>query len=60
MACALHAQYDGGTAGSGTAAGMVNGSAFNPNYHVGFERPEAWEMKYFVAVSLLSYTFHRP
>jgi hypothetical protein len=51
--CALQAQYGGGT-GSGAAAGASNRAAFNPNYHISFERPEAWGLKYFASVSLLS------
>jgi hypothetical protein len=27
---------------------------FNGNYHIGFERPEAWGLKYFASASLLS------
>ena len=39
--------------------GGLNGSAvaqtiLNQNYHVSFDRPEAWAMKYFVSSSLLS------
>ena len=34
-----------------TATGAV---ALNPNYHISFERPEAWGLKYFASVSLLS------
>ncbi len=33
-----------------TAAGPV----FSPNYHIGFDRPEAWGLKYFASASLLS------
>ena len=54
MACAAQAQYGGGATGSGAAAGMANGEAFNRNYHISFERPEAWGLKYFASVSLLS------
>jgi hypothetical protein len=43
------AQY-GGTSGA-TAGGA---SRFNSNYHVGFDRPEAWGLKYFASASLLS------
>jgi hypothetical protein len=54
LACGLHAQYGGGTTGSGAAMETANGTAFNRNYHIGFERPEAWGLKYFASVSLLS------
>lgn len=54
MACALQRQYGGGTTGSGSTAGTANGAAFNRDYHISFERPEAWGLKYFASVSLLS------
>jgi hypothetical protein len=54
MAGALHAQYGGGTVGSGAATATANGATFNSNYHISFERPEAWGLKYFASVSLLS------
>src|SRR5437016_2848027 len=41
------AQYGGGT-------GAAGAYVFNKNYHIGFERPEAWGLKYFASVSLLS------
>jgi hypothetical protein len=53
MACPLDAQY-GGTTGAGAPAGTTNASALNQNYHISFERPEAWGLKYFASVSLLS------
>jgi hypothetical protein len=31
-----------------------SGKVFNPNYHISFERPEAWGLKYYASVSLLS------
>lgn len=43
-------QY-GGTA-SGTAAGGANQS--NYNYHISFDRPEAWGLKYFASTTMLS------
>lgn len=55
LACALQAQYGGGTTGSGTAMETATGAvALNRNYHISFERPEAWGLKYFASVSLLS------
>src|SRR5262249_7834591 len=46
------AQYGGGgTGGGGTAAA---GSMLNRNYHLGFDRPEAWALKHFTSASLLS------
>jgi hypothetical protein len=33
---------------------MSAGGALNNNYHVGFDRPEAWGLKYFASSSLLS------
>src|SRR5215472_2166830 len=53
------AQYPGtggGTGTGGSAAGRSTASAytFHNNYHIGFERPEAWGLKYFASASLLS------
>jgi hypothetical protein len=60
------AQYGGGTTGgtSGTGSGGTTGGSgggvgvnaynFNKTYHMGFERPEAWGLKYFASSSLLS------
>lgn len=56
------AQYGGGSgsgSGSGTGSGTASGSTTNPavfgkNYHIGFDRPEAWGLKYFASSSLLS------
>ena len=57
------AQYGGGgggTTGGGTAAGGTTGAGvagaynFHNNYHLGFDRPEAWGLKYFASASLLS------
>ncbi len=51
--------YGGGT-GSGTArtsmasTGAASGNVFQPDYHIGFDRPEAWGLKYFASSSLLS------
>src|SRR5712691_11447028 len=47
------AQYGGGggTGAGGAAAGAYR---FQNNYHVGFDRPEAWGLKYFASTSLLS------
>ncbi|HLK63566.1 MAG TPA: hypothetical protein VKU19_09010 [Bryobacteraceae bacterium] len=45
------AQY-GGTGSSGATMGSQ--AVFNRNYHAGFDRPEAWGMKYFASSSLLS------
>src|SRR5579871_3510773 len=45
------AQYGGGgTSGAGPASMTV----FNRNYHVGFDQPEAWGLKYFASASMLS------
>lgn len=44
------AQSPGGTSGGGST-GTIN---LHNNYHIGFERPEAWGLKYFGSVSLLS------
>ncbi len=30
------------------------GATFGNNYHIGFERPEAWGLKYFASSTLLS------
>ncbi len=45
LPCVLCAQYGSGA----NAAGPLN-----RNYHIGFERPEAWGLKYFDSASLLS------
>lgn len=49
----------GGAAGGAPAGGMSGGGAtagynFHQNYHVGFDRPEAWGLKYFASATLLS------
>src|SRR6478672_6953014 len=33
---------------------LAIGQSFGNNYHLGFERPEAWGLKYFASTSLLS------
>jgi hypothetical protein len=54
-----------GTTGAGSGAGGTAGSAgagaaptsvynFHGNYHLGFDRPESWGMKYFTSASMLS------
>lgn len=35
-------------------SGSVAGFAFHQTYHIGFDHPEAWGLKYFTATSLLS------
>jgi hypothetical protein len=47
------AQYGAGTGGTsnGTVAGLT---PFGKNYHLGFERPESWGLKYFASSTLLS------
>jgi hypothetical protein len=45
----------GGTTGGGTSGGgATTGYNFHSNYHVGFDRPEAWGLKYFASSTLLS------
>lgn len=59
------AQYSGGSGGTGggttggTAAATSGGGAtagynFTGNYHIGFDRPEAWGLKYFASATLLN------
>src|SRR5713101_3956198 len=56
------AQYGGGggTGGGGTGGGATTGGGaasvynFHGNYHVGFESPEAWGLKYFASTTLLN------
>jgi len=61
------AQYGGGgsTGGGGTSGGGGSTSAatgggvtsvynFHGNYHVGFESPEGWGLKYFASTTLLN------
>ena len=44
--------YGGG--GGGMSGGGTAGYNFHQTYHVGFDRPEAWGLKYFASTSLLS------
>lgn len=48
----------GGPPAGGPSATPTTGAAagynFHQNYHVGFDRPEAWGLKYFASASLLS------
>jgi len=49
------AQYGGGTSGAAsTTTGATGAYALHNNYHIGFERPESWGLKYFSSMSLLS------
>jgi hypothetical protein len=56
------AQYGGGTTtttgtstgGATTGGGPATIYNFHSNYHIGFERPEAWGLKYFASGSLLA------
>ncbi len=51
------AQYGGatGTTATGTTAAATGStSALTRNYHVGFDRPEAWGLKYFTSATMLS------
>ncbi|MGD0666917.1 MAG: hypothetical protein ABSB23_05120 [Bryobacteraceae bacterium] len=44
-----------GTAGTATGStGATSGEIFRPDFHIGFDRPEAWGLKYFASSSLLS------
>ncbi len=51
LAVSARAQYTGGATGTSAPAAS---NVFGKNYHISFERPEAWGMKYFASVSLLS------
>jgi hypothetical protein len=60
---AQYAGGGGGTVGGGMGAGGTGGpagagassaSSFNSNYHISFNRPEAWALKYFASTSLLN------
>lgn len=42
------------SASVGTGSSQVAVRTFNGNYHVGFDSPEAWGLKYFASSSLLS------
>ncbi len=53
LAGAASAQYSGGTTGSMSGA-TGNAAEYHNNYHISFERPEAWGLKYFASASLLS------
>jgi hypothetical protein len=50
----------GGSGAGGAAAGGATGAAatsvynFHSNYHLGFDRPESWGLKYFASASMLS------
>jgi len=54
------AQYGGGgstdnvSTAAMTGGGATAGFNFNSTYHVGFDRPEAWGLKYFASATLLS------
>jgi hypothetical protein len=58
----LMAQYGGGGGGTGggtsssgtSGGGATTGYNFNSTYHVSFDRPEAWGLKYFASASLLN------
>jgi len=60
----LVAQYGGGGGGGSTGGGAPGGGTsapgaghvynFNSTYHLGFDSPEAWGLKYFASASLLS------
>ncbi|MCU1237400.1 MAG: hypothetical protein JWP63_5367 [Candidatus Solibacter sp.] len=39
---------------SALTAQTANSNVFGNNYHIGFERPEAWGLKYFTSTTLLS------
>ncbi len=67
LAGTANAQYPGGggtsgsgSLGTGTTGGAASGGGpasqynFHSNYHLGFDRPESWGMKYFTSTSLLS------
>src|SRR5438067_1244386 len=48
------AQYPGVGGGTGVGSAVASANSFRNNYHVGFDRPEAWGLKYFASSSLLS------
>jgi len=48
------AQYGGSIGGMGAGGAAAGANSFRNNYHVGFDRPEAWGLKYFASSSLLS------
>ncbi len=50
----VRAQYTGGGPSTGATSGATGVSSLRNNYHVGFDRPEAWGLKYFASASLLS------
>jgi hypothetical protein len=52
LALNVSTQYPGG--GGPTGGGPATVYNFNSNYHVGFDSPEAWGLKYFASGSLLS------
>lgn len=68
MAASAVAQYGGGTGGGTTGTGSGGGTTgsaaggagptsaynFHSNYHLGFDRPESWGLKYFASASVLS------
>ena len=39
---------------AGTAAAASSTNSLNRNYHIGFDRPEAWGLKYFASATMLS------
>lgn len=52
LTAAATAQY--GNGGTTSGAAPAGAAIFNNNYHIGFDRPEAWGLKYFASASLLS------
>jgi hypothetical protein len=50
-------QYGGGSSGGtggSSGGGATAGYNFTSNYHIGFDRPEAWGLKYFASATLLN------
>src|SRR5205807_3004333 len=55
LAASAMGQYGGGATGGGATGGGTAGAAtYNGNYHMSFDRPDAWGLKYFASASLLS------
>ena len=44
----------GGSGAGGNTGGAASVYNFNGNYHLGFDKPEAWGLKYFASTTLLS------
>lgn len=50
----IYGPMGGGSAGGGSTLGSASSSGLQNTYHVNFDRPEAWALKYFASATLLT------